>query len=44
VWLAGRAEARRRAASAWDPARWHMAALSTGSLGLDDLAEVLPTL
>ncbi|MFJ8043078.1 DUF885 domain-containing protein [Kitasatospora sp. NPDC096147] len=44
AWLRGR-EAARAAASArgeeFDQKAWHMAALSQGSLGLDDLAEVL---
>jgi uncharacterized protein (DUF885 family) len=47
VWLAGRSEAQRRAALAgttFDPRVWHMAALSMGSTGLDDLAAELPLL
>lgn len=47
VWLAGRAAAQRRAAAAgetFDPRVWHMAALSMGSSGLDDLAAELPSL
>jgi uncharacterized protein (DUF885 family) len=47
VWLAGRAEAQRRAAAsgnAFDQRAWHMAALSMGSVGLDDLAAELPRL
>ena len=47
VWLAGRSEAQRRAAAAgttFDPRVWHMAALSMGSTGLDDLAAELPLL
>ncbi len=47
VWLAGRQDAERRAAQAgrsFDLKAWHMAALSMGSVGLDDLAAELPTL
>ncbi len=47
VWLAGRDEARRHAAEAgrrFDLKAWHMAALSMGSVGLDDLAAELPSL
>lgn len=47
VWLAGRAAAQRRAAASgevFDPRVWHMAALSMGSSGLDDLAAELPML
>ena len=42
AWLAGReARAGRPAATAFDLKAWHMAALSQGSLGLDDLADEL---
>ncbi|UER54463.1 DUF885 domain-containing protein [Kineosporiaceae bacterium SCSIO 59966] len=41
AWLAGREEARRRRGDGFDLKAWHMAALSAGSLGLDDLTEVL---
>lgn len=47
VWLAGRDEARRRAAAegrTFDLRAWHAAALDLGSTGLDDLAAVLPSL
>ena len=47
VWLAGRDAARRRAADAgraFDQKAWHMAALSMGSTGLDQLATELPNL
>ncbi|SOD63830.1 Uncharacterized conserved protein, DUF885 familyt [Streptomyces zhaozhouensis] len=44
AWLAGREAARRRAGSAFDARRWHMAALSLGSLGLDDLEQELAAL
>jgi uncharacterized protein (DUF885 family) len=44
VWLAGRDEARRAQGAAFDPKRWHMAALSQGSLPLVDLAAELPRL
>ena len=47
AWLAGREAARARAVSQGrelDLRRWHMAALSTGSLGLDDLARELAEL
>ncbi|MDT0266994.1 DUF885 domain-containing protein [Streptomyces sp. DSM 44915] len=37
AWLAGRDAARRRAGATFDARAWHMAALSLGSLGLDDL-------
>ena len=37
VWLAGRAAARAAHGDAFDAKAWHMAALSLGSLGLDDL-------
>jgi uncharacterized protein (DUF885 family) len=41
VWLAGRAEAKRRRGDAFDLRSWHMAALGQGSLGLGDLYEEL---
>ena len=47
VWIAGRDAARRRAASEgrdFDQKAWHMAALSMGSTGLDQLAAELPLL
>ena len=44
VWLAGRAEARRRHGDGFDLKAWHMAALSQGSLGLDDLYDELAAL
>ncbi|WP_340556073.1 DUF885 domain-containing protein [Streptomyces sp. GSL17-111] len=44
VWLAGRDAARARAGAAFDAKAWHMAALSQGSLGLDDLAVELARL
>ncbi|MDH6123376.1 DUF885 domain-containing protein [Kitasatospora sp. GP82] len=47
AWLQGRAEARRRAEARgeeFDLKAWHMAALSQGSLGLDDLVEELSAL
>jgi uncharacterized protein (DUF885 family) len=44
VWLAGRDAARRAHGDAFDPKAWHMAALSQGSLGLDDLAVELARL
>ena len=47
AWLAGRAAARAAHAAsgtAFDPKAWHMAALSLGSLGLDDLADELAVL
>ncbi|MEW2414663.1 DUF885 domain-containing protein [Streptomyces sp. NPDC046866] len=37
VWLAGREAARARHGAGFDLKAWHMAALSQGSLGLDDL-------
>ena len=42
-WPAGRRPARRRGAD-FDLKAWHMAALSQGSLGLDDLADELAAL
>ncbi len=47
AWLEGRAAARQAHSArgeAFDLKSWHMAALSLGSLGLDDLAEELATL
>ncbi|MFG2846976.1 DUF885 domain-containing protein [Kitasatospora sp. NPDC048296] len=44
AWLAGRAEAERRRGAEFDLKTWHMAALSQGSLGLDDLATSLAAL
>jgi uncharacterized protein (DUF885 family) len=44
AWLDGRAEARRTRGDAFDLKAWHMAALSQGSLGLDDLAAELAAL
>jgi uncharacterized protein (DUF885 family) len=44
AWLAGRAAARRNRGDAFDLKAWHMAALSQGSLGLDDLAAELARL
>jgi uncharacterized protein (DUF885 family) len=44
VWLEGRAEAQRRRGAAFDLKAWHMAAISQGSLGLDDLATELAAL
>ncbi|SNR95848.1 Uncharacterized conserved protein, DUF885 familyt [Geodermatophilus pulveris] len=44
AWLAGRDAARRARGDAFDAKAWHMAALSQGSLGLDDLAAELAVL
>ncbi|MFC0597857.1 DUF885 domain-containing protein [Streptomyces palmae] len=44
AWLAGREAARQRHGAAFDLKQWHMAALSQGSLGLDDLVEELSAL
>jgi uncharacterized protein (DUF885 family) len=41
AWLAGREAARKAHGDAFDLKSWHMAALSLGSLGLDDLADEL---
>lgn len=41
AWLEGRAEAQRRQGPDFDLKAWHMAALSLGALGLDDLADEL---
>ena len=44
AWLAGRAAAQRAHGAEFDLKAWHMAALSQGSLGLDDLAAELAQL
>ncbi|MFP3986218.1 DUF885 domain-containing protein [Streptomyces sp. E11-3] len=44
AWLLGRENARRAHGEAFDPKAWHMAALSQGSLGLDDLVDELSKL
>jgi uncharacterized protein (DUF885 family) len=44
AWLDGRAAAQRASGDAFDLKAWHMAALSQGSLGLDDLAAELARL
>jgi uncharacterized protein (DUF885 family) len=44
AWLAGRAAARAARGADFDLKRWHMAGLSLGSLGLDDLADELARL
>ena len=44
AWLAGRAAAQQVRGADFDLKAWHMAALSQGSLGLDDLAEELAKL
>jgi uncharacterized protein (DUF885 family) len=44
AWLDGRAAARRARGADFDLKAWHMAALSQGSLGLDDLAVELAAL
>ena len=44
AWLAGRAAARAARGQDFDLKSWHMAALSLGSLGLDDLADELARL
>nr|WES10809.1 DUF885 domain-containing protein [Streptomyces sp.] len=41
AWLLGRETARARHGDAFDLKTWHMAALSQGSLGLDDLVDEL---
>jgi uncharacterized protein (DUF885 family) len=41
AWLAGRDAARKARGAGFDLKSWHMAALSLGSLGLDDLAAEL---
>jgi uncharacterized protein (DUF885 family) len=44
AWLAGRDAARAARGDGFDLKSWHMAALSLGSLGLDDLADELARL
>jgi uncharacterized protein (DUF885 family) len=44
AWLRGREAARRSRGGAFDLREWHMAALSLGSLGLDDLEAELSAL
>ncbi|MEU1477687.1 DUF885 domain-containing protein [Streptomyces sp. NPDC005760] len=44
AWLLGREKARARHGEAFDLKAWHMAALSQGSLGLDDLVDELALL
>ncbi|MET8861002.1 DUF885 domain-containing protein [Streptomyces sp. NPDC004579] len=44
AWLLGRANAKKRHGDAFDAKAWHMAALSQGSLGLDDLVDELSRL
>ncbi|MFD4509486.1 DUF885 domain-containing protein [Streptomyces sp. NPDC058457] len=44
AWLLGREKARERQGAGFDLKSWHMAALSQGSLGLDDLVEELSRL
>ncbi|MCE7079420.1 DUF885 domain-containing protein [Streptomyces sp. ST2-7A] len=44
AWLRGREAARAAHGEAFDAKAWHMAALSLGSLGLDDLVEELSAL
>lgn len=44
AWLAGRDAARTARGAAFDAKAWHMAALSQGSLGLDDLTDELAAL
>jgi uncharacterized protein (DUF885 family) len=44
AWLAGRAGARAARGADFDLKRWHAAALSLGSLGLDDLTAELAAL
>ncbi|MFD4791614.1 DUF885 domain-containing protein [Streptomyces sp. NPDC058459] len=44
AWLLGRERARERHGDAFDLKAWHMAALSQGSLGLDDLLDELSRL
>jgi uncharacterized protein (DUF885 family) len=44
AWLEGRAAAQHAKGEAFDLKAWHMAALSQGSLGLDDLAAELAQL
>ncbi|MEV1011365.1 DUF885 domain-containing protein [Streptomyces sp. NPDC049881] len=44
AWLTGREAARAAHGDAFDAKKWHMAALSQGSLGLDDLVDELSAL
>jgi uncharacterized protein (DUF885 family) len=44
AWLAGREAARKNRGADFDLKAWHMAALSQGSLGLDDLTTELAQL
>ncbi len=44
AWLAGREAARAARGASFDLKSWHMAALSLGNLGLDDLADELAQL
>ncbi|WP_427167814.1 DUF885 domain-containing protein [Streptomyces sp. C1-1] len=44
AWLLGREKARERHGESFDLKAWHMAALSQGSLGLDDLVDELARL
>jgi uncharacterized protein (DUF885 family) len=44
AWLAGRDAARAARGADFDPKAWHGAALSLGSLGLDDLTDELARL
>ena len=44
AWLTGRAAARAAHGDAFDAKAWHMAALSLGSLGLDDLVSEISAL
>ncbi|MEW2395549.1 DUF885 domain-containing protein [Streptomyces sp. NPDC046862] len=44
AWLLGRENASRRHGDAFDLKAWHMAALSQGALGLDDLVDELSRL
>ncbi|MCX4809437.1 DUF885 domain-containing protein [Streptomyces sp. NBC_01239] len=44
AWLLGRENARQRHGDSFDLKAWHMAALSQGSLGLDDLLDELSQL
>ncbi|WP_436777010.1 DUF885 domain-containing protein [Yinghuangia sp. YIM S09857] len=44
AWLLGRENARRAHGETFDLKAWHMAALSQGSLGLDDLVDELSAL
>lgn len=44
AWLEGRERARAKQGPDFDLKRWHMAALSLGSLGLTDLSDELGSL